>query len=140
MSVGDWFLWTVDYDGPVDLLLLLLLRLLLRLRLLICFSNTSHLFVCMCEHACAAEGNYMLHDVDGENQMDFCLSVSLRRRSVRTRPLLHGLTVYCSPNVEPPVSGMRTVVECAGGQVKSPLSTRCALCIACLLHTSHPLW
>lgn len=63
---------------------------------------------------------YMLHDEEGENQMEFSLAVSLHRRSIRTRPLLHNLTVYCSPSVEPPVSGMRSVVECAGGKVGCP--------------------
>jgi len=58
---------------------------------------------------------FTIKDSQSEELYDMELTTSLQR--ARAHPLLQGISVYVTQNVEPSPSSMKEIIQCAGGQV-----------------------
>ncbi|KAK2568143.1 PAX-interacting protein 1 [Acropora cervicornis] len=59
--------------------------------------------------------DYIVKDAQSEELYDMELRTSLQR--ARACPLLKGISVYVTQNVEPNPSSMKEIIQCAGGQI-----------------------
>lgn len=58
---------------------------------------------------------FTIKDAQSEEMYDMKLTTSLQR--ARARPLLQGISVYVTQNIEPSPASMKEIIQCAGGQV-----------------------
>lgn len=60
-------------------------------------------------------GEFVVKDAQSEEMYDMELTTSLQR--AKERPLLQGISVYVTQNVQPSPSSTKEIIQCAGGQV-----------------------
>lgn len=66
--------------------------------------------------------DYIVKDSHSEDMYDMELTLSLQR--ARACPLLKGISVYVTQNVEPSPSSMKEIILCAGGQVLASIPSQ----------------